>query len=82
MNIKNKLTIEQANVLYSQALKQVRDGQVYEYRLGQAIFNLLYEDYPQLADEIRTTEYDTFYRDDDVATNILYGFLTKEKQHD
>ena len=77
MNIKNKLTIEQANVLYSQACKQVMEGVEYNYRLGQAIFNLLYDHHKHIAETIRTTEYDMFYKDDDTATDILYNNLTE-----
>ena len=35
-----------------------------EYRKGQAYFNYLYDDNPQLANEIRGTNLDPFHRDD------------------
>jgi hypothetical protein len=35
-----------------------------EYRLGQAIFNILLSIHPELAEEIRSTEYDPFYKED------------------
>lgn len=43
-----------------------------EQRTGQAYFNRLYELEPELANEIRATGLDPFYRDD-----ILPDFLTK-----
>lgn len=37
------------------------------WRLGQTYFNVLYQYYPELADSIRSTEYDPFYVDDFTA---------------
>ena len=34
-----------------------------EWRKGQAYFNYLYQLHPDVADEIRETEYDPFYND-------------------
>lgn len=34
-----------------------------EYRIGQTLFNTLYELRPELADNIRSTEYDPYYSD-------------------
>lgn len=35
-----------------------------EQRQGQAYFNALYQEYPEIADRIRTTPADPFYRDE------------------
>lgn len=75
MNIKNKLTSEQAQDLYLHALKQVKED---NYRLGQSIFNLLYNSYPYIAEEIRGKEYDMFYKDDTLSIEILFNHLTED----
>jgi hypothetical protein len=44
-------------------------------RLGQCIFNILYEKYPLVADSIRGTEYDPFYKE------ITIKFASKIENH-
>ena len=48
-----------------------------EFRLGQWSFNKLYEIRPDIADEIRGTENDPFYRDEKLGkfltAVVLYG---------
>ena len=57
-----KLTAEQVNKLKGDVL--ITAPLLYpEWREGQAYFNLLFKDYPELAEEIRGTEYDPFYAD-------------------
>ncbi len=77
--IKNKISIEEANVLYSQAMKDVVDGVGYSYRLGQAIYNRLFETHKELADEIHCTEFDMFHQHDLFATKILFEELVDYK---
>jgi len=43
-------------------------------RYGQALFNVLYEIYPELADDIRSTNNDPYYSDDG---EIVGKFLTR-----
>lgn len=43
-----------------------------EWREGQAYFNYLYEDKPKLADEIRGTNLDPFYQDDNIESFIKF----------
>lgn len=75
------LNIEDANVLYSKALKQVDDMKDCNYRLGQAIFNLLYDYDKDLANEIRGTELDMFHMNDKAATKILFEQLTSYEEN-
>ena len=54
----SKLTVQQANDILRTAMYQVSKGKSYDYRLGQAIFNLLPKD---TADIIDQTPNDFFY---------------------
>lgn len=57
-----KLTAEQVNKFKGDVLILAR--LLYpEWRTGQAYFNFLLKDYPELAEEIRGTEYDPYYAD-------------------
>jgi len=47
-------------------------------RKGQTWFNVLYEQHPALADEIRSTEANPFYVDDNLSR--FFEFITKEKE--
>lgn len=73
--IKNKISIEEANVLYSKAMKDVVDGEGYAYRLGQAIYNRLADSHKELADEIHCTNFDMFHQNDLFATKVLFEEL-------
>jgi len=43
-----------------------------KWRYGQAFFNALYELFPNIADSIRGSNIDPFYRDDNVEKCIKY----------
>ncbi len=79
--LKNKISIEEANVLYSQAMKDVVDGESFKYRLGQAIYNRLAETNKELADEVHCTEFDMFHQHDLFATKILFEELVDYKMY-
>jgi len=51
-------------------------GDYYCLRSGQAFFNVLHRDYPELAEEIRGTELDPFY---DSGKNDKFIEWLKEK---
>ena len=57
-----KLTPEQVNKLKGDVLITARLLHP-EWREGQAYFNLLAKDYPEIAEKIRGTEYDPYYAD-------------------
>lgn len=78
--IKNKISIEEASVLYLQAMRDVVIGESYSYRVGQAISNLLYQTHKELADEIHRTEFDMFHQDDLLATEVLFKELVDYKE--
>lgn len=78
--IKNKINIEQASVLYLQAMKDMVAGQSYNYRLGQGIYNLLHQNHKELADEIHGTKFDTFHQDAPLATEVLFKALVDYKE--
>jgi hypothetical protein len=61
--MKNKLTNEE--LIKVQEL-QTKYKTVYKQRDGQAFFNALYFLFPNTADEIRNTEFDTFYMDKNI----------------
>jgi hypothetical protein len=58
-----KLTAEQVNKLKGDVQLTARLLHP-EWRLGQAYFNFLAQDYPELAKEIAGTDIDPFYVDD------------------
>jgi hypothetical protein len=43
-----------------------------DIRWGQAVFNSLHQLYPEIANKIRSTEYDPFYIDEKVNNLIKY----------
>ena len=55
-----KLTYEEFGMIMKIAFQREFYG---EERLGQAIFNATYNNYPELADSLRATVADCFYQD-------------------
>lgn len=62
------MTRDETDVLVLQAAKYVKKHP--HIRYGQAVFNLLYESFPELADEIRGGGLDPFHHDDRVPQLI------------
>ena len=54
-----KLKKEQVDIIYNEAKQIVKDYSC--LRLGQAFYNTLYEEYPEVADSIVGTDLDPFY---------------------
>lgn len=77
MEVKNKLSYDEALQLQREATMQTIVHKESHYRYGQALFNLLHEQYKKLAEEIRGTDLDMFYKSDDIANTILFGKLTE-----
>lgn len=72
-----KLTIEEANIIYSCAMKDVKRYHVEGYRLGQAIFNCLVDKNNDVANEIRGTVRDMYYTKDNTQARIMLYKLTE-----
>ena len=49
-----------------------------DWRIGQTMFNVLYEMFPVLANTIRGTSKDPFYNDDNVEEFLLWLFEQPE----
>ncbi len=66
------------NVLASLAVKVGAYQRKYpEWREGQTWFNVLYEQHPEIADDIRGTILDPFYNDENLPR--FFNFLTKQE---
>jgi hypothetical protein len=65
-----KLTEGDALKILNIAMDQVKDNPY--YRLGQAFFNILYEQHEDISNEIRGTEFDPFYNDKKIPKCIEY----------
>ncbi len=72
-----KLTIEQANELQTQCLRDVADNSNLYYRFGQALQNRLQQDWPNIGYETNGTELDAYYLTDEQAIDILWNELTE-----
>ncbi|CAH9013586.1 hypothetical protein VP501E541_P0106 [Vibrio phage 501E54-1] len=72
-----KLTIEQANELQTQCLRDVMDNIQVKYRFGQALQNRLQNEYPEIGYETNGTELDTFYLTGEQSIDILWNELTE-----
>lgn len=57
-----KITQQEWLMLYGSALKLAVQNR--HLRLGQCLFNLLYDEHPDLANSVRNTENDPFYNDE------------------
>lgn len=67
----NKIEVEQLVYLANEVIKKQP-----QLRLGQTIFNLLFENHPKLANEIRGTKIDCFYVDSIIPETLEY--ITKK----
>ncbi len=72
-----KLTIEQANELQTQCLRDVMDNIQVKYRFGQALHNRLQDEYPDIGYETNGTQLDTFYLTGEQSIDILWNELTE-----
>lgn len=72
-----KLTIEQANELQTQCLRDVSDNLKAKYRFGQALQNRLQHEYPDIGLETNGTELDTYYKSAEKSIEILWNELTE-----
>lgn len=72
-----KLTMEQANELQTQCLRDVADNIQVKYRFGQALQKRLEQDYPDIGYETTGTKLDTYYLTDEQAIDILWNELTE-----
>ncbi len=72
-----KLTIEQANELQTQCLRDVMENIQVKYRFGQALQNRLQDEYPEIGYETNGTELDTFHLTGEQAVDILWNELTE-----
>ena len=61
-------------VEYVKMVENIQEDQK-NWRKGQTYFNVLWDMYPELADSLRGTEYDPFYRDD--VVDKFLKFITK-----
>lgn len=66
----NKLTNKELDEVLNLAAKMI--VKYPQFRIGQSFFNSLYELHPQIADEVRATEYDPFYNDDKIHKCIAF----------
>jgi hypothetical protein len=73
----NNLSEEQINQL-SERMK-INQINYPEWRLGQLIFNSLYEVKPKLANMIRGTFYDSYHADYKKCLNLLILFTNPEE---
>jgi hypothetical protein len=64
-----KLTTEQLNA-FAEEVGRVKAANP-SWRLGQTMFNVLYEHYPELANNIRGTEADPFYNNQRIGAFML-----------
>lgn len=69
-----KLTKEQAEEVLEKS-KEI-NKKYPEWRIGQSFFNTLYMMYPDVADDIRGTKYDTFHRTE--LINQCIEFITEK----
>lgn len=79
MEIKNKLTHKETADITYEACKLVWEHRGCYYRYGQAVFNLLAEHHKDLAEEIRGTELDFFYKDDNFTNDVLVKCIKEIK---
>lgn len=72
-----KLTIEQANELQTQCLRDLADNSKLYCLFGQALQNRLQDEYPEIGYETNGTELDTYYLTDEQSVDILWNELTE-----
>jgi hypothetical protein len=59
---------------------EINRAQFPEWRTGQTFFNVLYTKYPDIANEIRGTQYDPFHNDERVMTCCEYILRDDEEK--
>lgn len=64
INVLQDINIIELNEKVSDVLEYISKNDIEPFRAGQYLFNTLYQYWPQIADCIRGTELDMFYRDD------------------
>ncbi len=72
-----KLTIEQANELQTQCLRDVKTNKEVGHNFAIALYVRLMMNYPDIGYEIAGTELDTYYLTDEQAIDILWNELTE-----
>lgn len=62
------------------ALVEAHQKENPEERKGQALFNVLFENFTEIAEIIRGTRYDTFYLDEKISScyEFIYSMFVKE----
>jgi hypothetical protein len=61
---------KRSKIILKIAKKQIKLKQLPEWRYGQRIFNIAYDEFPEEANRLRSTSVDCFYQD-----NLVPEFL-------